>query len=432
MRQTLFYIPEQFLGLPVFGYGLALALLLVAAAVAAARHFVKVKKFDADIGYYTGLAITGSAILLFVVPNVIEPGHGFPIRGYGFFLLLAIISSLALILKITKHPNITTEQIFSLCLWAVISGIIGARLFYITEYWNTMYVPNDFRQTFFNIVNIANGGLVVFGSIIGGTIGSVVYLRRNKLPVLATFDMMAPAMFLGIAAGRLGCLMNGCCFGGVCDLPWAITFPQGSPAHIHQIEHNETFFDGIKLFSPGTDGAAVIKEVQPNSGAEKAGLKPKMIIQSIGAVINGRPENWTIHSPDEAITLIHSLRLNLPNENLRYGIITEDKDMKSFYVPFTPSKVLPVHPTQIYSSVVAALLCGVLLVLRRLKPFQRDGMIFCTFMLLYSVARFTIEMIRTDEDSFLGTGLTVSQNVSIGVLIAGIILLFYLRQKPKE
>jgi phosphatidylglycerol:prolipoprotein diacylglycerol transferase len=440
MCQTLFYIPSEVFGFPVFGFGLAFVLLAVIVMIIAAWHFVKTKKFDEDIGSYLGLFVIGGIVLIFVVPNVLEPEHGFPVRGYGVCLLAAILSALVLVLKLAKRKNIPSEQLFSLCLWAVVGGILGARLFYVVEYWPEMVQYENGKLqpgvTLFNLVNIANGGLVVYGSILGGILGSLIFMIRNKMPVGATFDSMAPAMMLGIAIGRVGCLLNGCCYGGVTDWAWGIVFPAGSPAHIHQIEHNEIFYYGLKFEEYKINGQPIlaIDSIQPNSGAELAGLKPKMWLRNIGGIINGKPFFWEVQTKMDTFRVISHLQTQSPNENIRFDIYsdTAKTETKPFFVAPTPSAVLPVHPTQIYSSITALFLCGVLIMLGRLRFFRsRDGLVFATFLILYSVARFCIEMIRTDEDSFFGTGLTISQNICIAVFFAGIVLLSVLSKKPR-
>ncbi len=84
---------------------------------------------------------------------------------------------------------------------------------------------------------------------------------------------------------------------------------------------------------------------------------------------------------------------------------------------------MPVYPTQIYSSIAAALLCLTLLGLGRLKFFRhRDGLVFVAFLLLYPVIRFQLEIFRNDEPPVFGTGLTISQVVSVGVFVLGVLL----------
>jgi hypothetical protein len=170
--------------------------------------------------------------------------------------------------------------VFTLAFWAFVPGILGARAFYVIEYWDEFQRGPD---TFWAILNLTQGGLVVYGSVIGGIAGLAAFIYRYKMPPLATLDLVVPSFVLGMAIGRIGCLLNGCCYGGVCDLPWAVTFPAGSPAHRHQVEHGETFLQGLKI--AGAAGAEpAILEVQPGSPAGEQGLEPGQRIVSVNGV----------------------------------------------------------------------------------------------------------------------------------------------------
>jgi phosphatidylglycerol:prolipoprotein diacylglycerol transferase len=300
MRQTLCYIPETLFGFPLFGWGLGLGLLVAIVVIVHCYQFVWHRKIG-DVGGSLALLGIGGVMLVFILPNVAESGRGIPIRGYGFCLLIAIFSALFLVVRLAKRQSMPAEKIVSLCFWTVLSGIIGARLFYVTEYWQEMFLdPTDqflpLHKSFLNVLNVTRGGLVVFGSILGGALGAFIFMIRNKMPVLRTFDIMAPAMALGMAIGRLGCLLNGCCFGGVTDVSWAITFPVGSPAHVHQAAHGDVFLYGLKFeeVNIGERKMLAIAEIQPGSGVESLGLKPKMVLGRILIdVQEGQPIFWS-------------------------------------------------------------------------------------------------------------------------------------------
>ena len=78
---------------------------------------------------------------------------------------------------------------------------------------------------------IQHGGLVYYGGLIGATIAAAGYLAWKKLPVWKIADILAPSIALGSVFGRIGCLLNGCCYGRLCDLPWAIHFPADHETH---------------------------------------------------------------------------------------------------------------------------------------------------------------------------------------------------------
>ena len=433
MRQTLLYIPETLFGLPLFGWGMGLGLLIAVVVFVHCYQYVRHRKIG-DVGGSLALLGIGGVMLVFIVPNLIEPGRGVPIRGYGVCLLLAILAAFSLMLLLGKRQGIATEKIYSLGFWAVVAGIMGARIFYVTEYWQDTFLDPSgrilpFGDLLFRFLNFAQGGLVVFGSILGGALGAYIFMRRNGLPVLRTFDILAPAMALGSAIGRIGCLLNGCCFGNVTDVSWGIVFPVGSPAHVRQVAHGDVFLYGLK-FAEDNNGHRmfVIAEVLRDCEADACGLKPKMRLRGIPIDFEGNAVLWEPATLRAVAAELVRTQMLMPDKKIRLDFFTDESYTKAtpFWLDPTPSEVLPVHPTQIYSSVLALLLCGTLLFLGRLQLFQRRaGLVFAMFMILYSVGRFCIEIIRTDEDSFFGTGLTVSQNVCIAVCLVGIVLFVY-------
>ena len=441
MRQTLFYIPETLFGFPLFGWGLGLGLLIAIVVIAHCYQYVRHKKIK-DIGSSLALLGIGGVLFVFIIPNLIEPELGIPIRGYGVFLLLAILAALLLLVHLAKRQGIATEKVYALAFWSVISGIVGARLFYVTQYWQTTFLDHAGqvlppRELLFSLLNVTQGGLVVLGSVLAGALGAFIYMRRNKMPVLRTFDVMAPALILGISIGRIGCLLNGCCFGGVTDVSWRITFPPGSPAHVHQIAHGDAFLYGLKWEEVNIGGRSLlaITEVQPDSKAELGGLKPGMRLRGVPFEHEGRPMFWEPSNLRAAVMELTRQQTFMPDKEVRFDFFTDSTHttIAPFLLAPTPSEVLPVHPTQIYSSILALLLCGILLYLGRL-PFylQREGLVFASFMILYAVGRFFIEIIRTDEAPFFGTGLTISQNVSILVGLAGIALFVYVCRRTSR
>jgi len=91
---------------------------------------------------------------------------------------------------------------------------------------------------------IQHGGLVYYGGLIGATISGLSYLAWKKLPVWKIADILAPSIALGSVFGRIGCLLNGCCYGRACDLPWAIRFPFDHETHGHPV-HPTQIYDAL-------------------------------------------------------------------------------------------------------------------------------------------------------------------------------------------
>ena len=139
-------------------------------------------------------------------PEICKLGP-FTIYSYGLMLVLAFLVSSTLACIQAKRQNINPETIFNLSFIVFISGVIGARLFYIIE--NIDYYIKNLLEIFM----LQHGGLSWFGGLLLGVFVGILYLKRKKIPVYKILDLVIPFVALGQAIGRIGCLLNGCCFG---------------------------------------------------------------------------------------------------------------------------------------------------------------------------------------------------------------------------
>jgi len=150
-----------------------------------------------------------------------------PIYGYGAMVLLGFLAGYFFVLRGAQRDGIEREKVQDLPIWMVFSGLLGARLFYFIQFYSTDF--NDGR--WWHVFKIWEGGLVFYGGLILGAVAFLIYCRRQKLPILPMLDLMAPATALGLGFGRIGCFLNGCCWGKACDasFTFAVRFPAGSP-----------------------------------------------------------------------------------------------------------------------------------------------------------------------------------------------------------
>jgi phosphatidylglycerol---prolipoprotein diacylglyceryl transferase len=143
------------------------------------------------------------------------------IRWYGLMMAVAFFAGLWTATRRARLANVSGDVIADVTLWLMAGSILGARFVYVTTYWKTEFADQPFREVFM----IQHGGLVYYGGLIGATVAGLIYLAWKKLPVWKIADILAPSIALGSVFGRIGCLLNGCCYGRACDLPWAIHFP---------------------------------------------------------------------------------------------------------------------------------------------------------------------------------------------------------------
>jgi phosphatidylglycerol:prolipoprotein diacylglycerol transferase len=150
-----------------------------------------------------------------------------PIRWYGVMMALAFLAGLWTATRRARSANIHGDIIADVTLWLIAGSIVGARLVYVTTYWKQEFADGPFSE----VLMIQHGGLVYYGGLIGATVAGAGYLAWKKLPVWKIADILAPSIALGSVFGRIGCLLNGCCYGRPCDLPWAIHFPANHETH---------------------------------------------------------------------------------------------------------------------------------------------------------------------------------------------------------
>ncbi|MHB1558413.1 MAG: prolipoprotein diacylglyceryl transferase [Isosphaeraceae bacterium] len=272
------------------------------------------------------------APILFRIPlNLPYFGHvDLPIYGFGMMLVLAFIFSPWLAWWRARKEGLDGDVVLDMGFWVFVAGLVGARTFYCIEYWG-----RDIHSLL-DAFQYWKGGIVYYGGIVGGTFGFFVYRWFYPFPLRPYLDTLAPSIALGTFFGRLGCFLNGCCYGDQCALPWAVSFPAKSAAWWHQ---------------------------------------------------------------------------------LNAGLIAEGARVS-----------LPVHPTQLYSAIDGLVL---LVLLSAFYPMRRrDGEVMGVLMLAYPITRFLIEYIRNDEGAFYA-GLTISQNISIGLFFAGLAYWAWMLSTPR-
>lgn len=340
MLSTLFHIPSRLsLGswsVPLFGFGLLLAAWAICGAVAAARSAATRGWRETLTALGMPLAVTG-ALIAFILP-ALDDGQGVPVRGYGVMLLAAAAAGTWLSIRRGRSLGFDADTILGLGMEIFLWGLVGARLFYVLEYREHFFPPGrGLWAALPDILNLAAGGLVVFGSLPTAALAAWRFAARRGLPLLDLADCIAPGLLVGLALGRVGCFLNGCCYGGPCDLPWAVEFPPHSP--------------------PWLDQAA-------------------------------------------------------------RGLLPRD----------TAAWSLPVHPAQLYAAVDAAILAGLAIAFTPLA--RRPGEVFALVLTLHPISRLLLEAIRVDEPPALGTPLSISQVISIGLLILAAGLWWWLSRQP--
>lgn len=145
------------------------------------------------------------------------------IHSYGVMLALGFFAGLWTATRRARLANVSPDTVADTTLWLMIGSIIGARFVYVTTYWKQQFADQPLREIFM----VQHGGLVFYGGLLGAILACAIYFRWKKLPIWKMADVFAPSIALGSVFGRIGCLLNGCCYGRACSLPWQIHFPAG-------------------------------------------------------------------------------------------------------------------------------------------------------------------------------------------------------------
>jgi phosphatidylglycerol:prolipoprotein diacylglycerol transferase len=153
--------------------------------------------------------------------------YGFiQIRFYGLMYVLAIIIGTFLLKSEVRRKSIalTDDEVTSFLMWVVISGVIGARIYFV------VFMFGAYIESPLEVFAIWHGGLAIHGGIIGGIIGGYVYLKRRSVPFWKAADASAPVLIMGQTLGRFGNFMNGDAYGVPTDSAFGMEFPLMSPA----------------------------------------------------------------------------------------------------------------------------------------------------------------------------------------------------------
>ncbi|MCE5341790.1 MAG: prolipoprotein diacylglyceryl transferase [Planctomycetaceae bacterium] len=296
------------------------------------------------------------------------------VKSYGFLMVCGFIAAIFLIRRLSRDLGDHSEHITTAALYSLIAGVVGARIFYVIHYWY------QFSGRILDIFAVWKGGLELLGGVLLAVFTIVMYLWVQKLPVRRYLDILGIGLLLALGFGRIGCLMNGCCFGRPTSCPVAIHFPYGSLPYESQI--------------------------RPDLARHR-----------------DRPY---IQLPADFFDVMDGNYYLKPYNSL-------DAQQKFEVAHDGPYHCLPVIPTQILESLLAFVGCiglyfhrqwGIKLQTqgRKLPFIFKPGTTFALMFIYYGTMRFFIEYLR-DDNPIQADGFTISQNLSIALIIINIALI---------
>ena len=301
------------------------------------------------------------------------------VKSYGTLMVIGFMLATLLMRRMMKKAGQNPEWITNAALYALVAGIVGSKLFYVVHH----YQPSrSLRDLIFS-----GSGFEFLGGVLSAIVFLLIYLRVRKLSWRLYFDVLAVGLMLGLAFGRLGCLMNGCCYGKPAEAPWAVRFPYASLPYYSLVYPDEARF--------------------------RSEPRLELPVEYFGWL--DRQGNWIAASEQDK----YNAALK-PKERLT-------PDQKTA-VTQGPYRCLPLHPTQVYSSLNAFMLTAIFYGLWCRIGLKRPGMILSMILIAYGLTRFGLETLRDDNPFeyawwMLYKGGTISQNICIYLVLAGIVLL---------
>ena len=288
----------------------------------------------------------------------------YPIHWYGVMMAFAFLAGIANIMWLGHREGKHIDLLSDLGCWIMVSGIVGARVAHVLSCWP------EYARDPISMLYIHKGGLVYYGGFIGAAIGCALFAAFKRQAVWQIFDFACSGLPLAHAFGRLGCFLNGCCYGKLNNGPFSVRFPLDSPV-------------GWDQFHAGLLSNVYVKDLM--SRLRVGSLTDSDFAQGLATY-------------------------------LQAGKITPHEAMS-----------LPVYAVQLMESgTEVILLYPLLLWLARRRKVK--GVVACVYAMGYSVIRFLTEFLRGDPRLRAG-GLTVAQDTSIALFVTGLVILIWLKTR---
>ncbi len=365
----------------------------------------------------------------------------YPIRSYGFMLKIVFYTGAYIAAKRAEKVRANPDVVLNCAIFALIGSMIGARLFYVVPYWEDFALK---EQPLKAIIDISRGGMELFGGIAGAMVFVLVYLMIRRDSIRLYLDILTPGLMWGLAFGRMGCFLNGCCWGGVCQGTvaenWGVQFPYGSPAHNQQYKDRQVKVPAELLaeVSPGLFYPIPREQVFMNP--EDYGKQARALEQAQKDYDYLQKLDPDSENTKQAGRKVEQVKKQAEKEELEHSAL--NRSLEKYWSSEYPgqkitrseledlagnSRSLKVHATQVYATINAFFASFFLAWLFRVR--RRHGIVFAVWLMTYPWTRLILENIRVDNptDTF---GLTVSSALSIAMVLVGAALLLWFRRLP--
>ncbi|MEE8386631.1 MAG: prolipoprotein diacylglyceryl transferase [Dehalococcoidia bacterium] len=367
------------------------------------------------------------------------------IKSYGVMMMIAFLTGIWLACRRAYKSQADPDIVLNLGFIALIFGVIGARLMFVIHYWDTRFANQ--ASPLWAIFDIRAGGLEFWGGPLLALPVLAIYLRFfAKVSVRWYFDIGIPSLAWGLAITRIGCFLNGCCWGGIClespeaaperaSVPWAVSFPYGSPAMTQQYKFGQLVLPKELIINLPTGESLPLPRQYIDATIEDDGRTLRQLRETEEVAGKRYHDAKRDGTRSEVLSSLKSkadaAQRALEQHDRTAGLAAQ---LGQAY-GLTPQQLAqlaahyrskPVHPSQLYGTINGLIIYWVLT--RIFYYRRRHGIVCGWFLILYSTSRILLELIRQDNPLDVG-GLTISQAISLSTLLAGVALLWLMHTK---
>ena len=365
--------------------------------------------------------------------DISTPWFTLPVRSYGVMLMIGFLGGVWWSCKRAVKVKASPDILINIALIGLFTGVIGARTFYVIHYYDQQFADKDWSAIF----DITQGGMEFYGSFVGCFVGAAAYLLIKRASFRLYMDIIAPAFMFGICMGRVGCFLNGCCWGGLCppEVPWSVQFPHSSRAHVRQWEDRQITLPAelIRIDRTRQQASTLNYNALRLTPDERREAR-EVILQARKALAKARNRGATdaeqagLKQTLEQVQEQHGknarLGARLERQAKRFDMTSDDLVALAHLPQY---QMHPVHPVQLYAAING--LIGAILLNAIFYRRKRHGVVSGLFFFIYPAFRIIEEIIRTDNPHDT-LGLTVSQFTSLLLVAVGVIWMVVVFRSP--